>query len=128
MSIADDIGQGGYAFVVARRRIPCPQFRYAQFTHLPRRRTTARLARSPRQVLVADNAALTARQLECLRLIADGETSAEIAASLGLSKRTIDHYVQFACAKLGVRNRTQAVAKAIQLDLIAALQTPRPRA
>ena len=69
-----------------------------------------------------DNGGLTTRQIECLRRIADGETSAEIAASLGLSKRTVDHYVQFACAKLGVRNRTQAVAKAIQLELI----TPKP--
>jgi DNA-binding NarL/FixJ family response regulator len=47
-----------------------------------------------------------------------GETSADIAASLGLSSRTIDHYISFACAKLGVRSRAQAVAKAISLEII----------
>jgi len=77
---------------------------------------------SSRRFPIADKGRLTARQLECLRRIADGETSAEIAESLGLSKRTIDHYVQFACAKLGVRNRAQAVAQAIQLELIAPQQ------
>jgi DNA-binding CsgD family transcriptional regulator len=61
---------------------------------------------------------LTPRQLECLSRIAGGETSAEIGAALGLSKRTIDHYVLHACARLGVRNRTQAVAKAIGEGLI----------
>lgn len=63
---------------------------------------------------------LSPRQLECLSRIAAGQTSFEIARALGLSNRTIDHYVRFACAKLGVRNRSQAVAKAIQLELIGA--------
>lgn len=62
---------------------------------------------------------LSARQLECLRRIAGGETSAHIALSLGLSRRTVDHYVGDACAKLGVRTRAQAVAKAISLGLIS---------
>jgi LuxR family transcriptional regulator, quorum-sensing system regulator BjaR1 len=61
---------------------------------------------------------LTPRQLECLTRIAAGETSVEIAAALGLSKRTVDHYVTHACARLGVRNRAQAVAKAIRSRLI----------
>ena len=61
---------------------------------------------------------LSARQVECLQRIAGGETSAEIALSLGLSVRTIDHYVRFVCAKLGVRGRAQAVAKALNLKLI----------
>jgi len=63
---------------------------------------------------------LTPRQLECLSRIAGGETSAEIGEALGLSKRTVDHYVLNACARLGVRNRTQAVAKAIGDGLIPA--------
>lgn len=63
---------------------------------------------------------LTPRQLECLSRIASGKTSAEIGEALGLSKRTVDHYVLNACTRLGVRNRTQAVAKAIGEGLIAA--------
>lgn len=63
-------------------------------------------------------AQLSARQLECLSRIAAGETSGDIAAALGLSSRTVDHYVGSTCAKLGVRNRAQAVAKAISLGIV----------
>lgn len=62
---------------------------------------------------------LSTRQLECLARIAAGETSVEIAAGLGLSPRTVDHYVGAACQKLGARSRAQAVAAALQMDLIA---------
>jgi DNA-binding CsgD family transcriptional regulator len=55
-------------------------------------------------------------------MVARGETSAEIARALGVSRRTIDHYVANACARLGVRNRTQAVAKAIVDGLIERLK------
>ena len=36
---------------------------------------------------------LSPRQIECLRLAAAGQTSVEIAATLGLSSRTVDQYV-----------------------------------
>ena len=61
---------------------------------------------------------LTERQAQCLRLVAAGKTSAEIARELGLSARTVEHYLTNACAKLGVRNRVQAVALGISLNLI----------
>jgi LuxR family quorum-sensing system transcriptional regulator CciR len=61
---------------------------------------------------------LTDRQRECLTRIARGETSAMIASALGLSIRTVDHYVGDACKRLGVRSRAQAVARAISLNLI----------
>ena len=61
---------------------------------------------------------LSPRQLECLRLAAAGKTSSEIAAALGISSRTVDQYVGEACERLGVRNRIQAVAKALTLGLL----------
>jgi LuxR family transcriptional activator of conjugal transfer of Ti plasmids len=61
---------------------------------------------------------LTARQLECLAMIRDGRRSAEIAKGLKISVRTVEHYVANACTRLGVRNRAQAVAKAIGEGLI----------
>ena len=67
---------------------------------------------------------LSPRQIECLSRIARGETSAEIAVALGLSKRTIDHYVNSACGRLGVRNRAQAVAIAISEGLIVGPDQP----
>lgn len=62
---------------------------------------------------------LSPRQIECLRLAAAGKTSVEIAATLGLSSRTVDQYVGEACERLKVRNRTQAVAKASELGLLS---------
>lgn len=61
---------------------------------------------------------LTPRQIQCLTRIAAGESSAQIALALGLSKRTVDEHVRDACAKLGVRKRSQAVAKTISLGII----------
>ncbi len=62
---------------------------------------------------------LSPRQIECLRLAAAGKTSIEIAATLGLSSRTVDQYVGEACERLKVRNRVQAVAKAVELGLFS---------
>jgi DNA-binding CsgD family transcriptional regulator len=62
--------------------------------------------------------ALSPRQIECLRRIASGETSNDIATALGLSSRTVDHYISNACSRLGVRSRSQAVARAIGLGVI----------
>ena len=69
---------------------------------------------------MAEMVRVSRRQLECLTRIAAGETSAEIGEALGLSVRTVDHYVGAACARLGVRSRAQAVARVIWLELIAA--------
>ncbi|MEN5229717.1 helix-turn-helix domain-containing protein [Brevundimonas naejangsanensis] len=65
---------------------------------------------------------LSHRQDECLRLAADGLTSAEIGAQLGLSPRTIDEHLLGACKALGVRTRIQAVA------LLALAERPSPEA
>lgn len=64
---------------------------------------------------------LSPRELECLSRIAAGESSVEIAAALGISPRTVDHYIGFAKAKLLARNRVQAVATAIRLGWIPRL-------
>ena len=65
-------------------------------------------------------AVLSARQIECLLRISRGETSAEIAVALGLSRHTVDHYIGGACAKLGAKTRAQAVAIAIAQQQIPA--------
>ncbi len=78
------------------------------------------IARLPRR-LGADTrsnaAGLTARQLEILRLVADGLTNAEIAGLLYLSTRTVDHHVAAVFHKLGVHNRRDAAAKVESLGL-----------
>jgi LuxR family transcriptional regulator of spore coat protein len=61
---------------------------------------------------------LSPRQLDCLRLAAQGRNSTEIASLLGISPRTVDQHIAEACERLKVRNRTQAVARVVKLRLI----------
>ncbi len=51
---------------------------------------------------------LTRQQIACLRLVADGLSSKEIAARLDLQPGTIDQYLKDASAILGTRTRSQA--------------------
>lgn len=63
--------------------------------------------------------ALTARELEVVRWTSQGKTSNEIGNILSLSDHTINAYLTNAIRKLDCVNRTQLVAKAIRLKLIA---------
>ncbi|HEY7031720.1 MAG TPA: LuxR C-terminal-related transcriptional regulator [Thermomicrobiales bacterium] len=56
--------------------------------------------------------ALTAREREVLRLLAEGRTDREIAETLFVSRRTVNGHVGHVLAKLGVRSRRDAVARA----------------
>ena len=62
---------------------------------------------------------LSARQAECLRRIASGETSSQIAEALNLSRHTVDHYIGGACDRLGAKSRAHAVAIAMVHRLIS---------
>jgi LuxR family transcriptional regulator, quorum-sensing system regulator BjaR1 len=55
---------------------------------------------------------LSARQKECLHWVRQGKSSTDIGDLLGLSGRTVDHYIADACRRLGVRTRVQAVVEA----------------
>lgn len=74
-----------------------------------------RVPRGPQPATRANRAGLTARQLEVLRLVAEGRTNAEIAEALVLSVRTVDHHVAAVLAKLGVPSRRDAAARAAEL-------------
>ena len=62
--------------------------------------------------------AISKRELECLSLTANGLTSEEIAAELGLSVHTANQYLTNTAQKLNAVNRMHAVAKALRLGLI----------
>ncbi len=51
---------------------------------------------------------LSSRELEVLRLLADGMTDREIATALAISPRTVESHVSNLLRKLGVRNRAEA--------------------
>jgi ATP/maltotriose-dependent transcriptional regulator MalT len=61
---------------------------------------------------------LTARELEVLRLVAEGRTNRAIAEDLVLSERTVDRHVSNIFAKLGVSSRAAATAHAYELRLL----------
>jgi DNA-binding CsgD family transcriptional regulator len=62
--------------------------------------------------------AMSRRELECLKLTANGQTSEEIAARLCLSVHTANQYLTNSTQKLNAVNRMHAVAKALRLGLI----------
>jgi DNA-binding NarL/FixJ family response regulator len=61
---------------------------------------------------------LTPRELEVLRLLAQGQSNPQIAGNLVISRGTVKVHVQHIMAKLGVSDRTQAVVRAIDLGLL----------
>jgi DNA-binding NarL/FixJ family response regulator len=63
---------------------------------------------------------LTNRELEVLRLMAQGRTNREIAKELLVSVGSVKAYVQRTIAKLEVSDRTQAAVKATELGILSA--------
>ncbi|HJW09348.1 MAG TPA: LuxR C-terminal-related transcriptional regulator, partial [Holophagaceae bacterium] len=68
------------------------------------------LPRAPRASTLANQAGLTARELEVLSLIAKGMRNADIAGALFVSTKTVDHHVSSILGKIGARTRTEAAA------------------
>jgi DNA-binding NarL/FixJ family response regulator len=61
---------------------------------------------------------LTPRELEVVKLIAEGLTSEEIAEQLFISKKTVDRHRANVLEKLGMRNRVELTRYAIRRGLV----------
>jgi DNA-binding NarL/FixJ family response regulator len=61
---------------------------------------------------------LTQRELDVLRLVAEGKTNAEIGQSLFVSVGTVKVHVERIIDKLGVSDRTQAAVRAVELGYL----------
>lgn len=74
---------------------------------VPDRALVARLTAGP-----AESAPLTAREVEVVRLVAEGRTNQAIARELHLSEKTVARHLSNILAKLDVGSRTAAAAYA----------------
>ena len=70
--------------------------------------------------------ALTEREQEVLRLLAEGKSNKDIARSLQVVEDTVKTHVAHILAKLGVQSRTQAVLSAARLGLVTLNAERRP--
>jgi DNA-binding NarL/FixJ family response regulator len=68
---------------------------------------------------ISQTSPLTRRELDVLALIADGHSHQEVGRQLGIGAETVRTHMKKACVRLNASTRTQAVAAALRLGLIA---------
>jgi DNA-binding NarL/FixJ family response regulator len=71
-----------------------------------------------RNLTVYHDVALTMREVDVLKHLANGLTNKEIAISLGIGYETVKEHVQHVLRKLGVTDRTQAAVWAVRCKLV----------
>jgi DNA-binding NarL/FixJ family response regulator len=68
---------------------------------------------------VAPEEIVSAREEEVLQLIADGCSSVEVAERLFISQKTVKNHLASIYHKLGARDRTQAVLRAVRMGIVS---------
>ena len=111
-------GASGYLVkgVSARELAKVIQLVYSGNTILSQEASQALIRMDDQPSKIGDD--LTDRELEVLDLLAEGLSNAEIAQQLTISTSTAKHHVRAILSKLGAANRAEAVALAMQHDLI----------
>jgi DNA-binding NarL/FixJ family response regulator len=66
----------------------------------------------------ATDHALTPREVDVLRLVADGNANKEVAARLSLTEETVKSHIRNILAKLDANDRTHAVAIGVKRGII----------
>jgi DNA-binding NarL/FixJ family response regulator len=111
----DDAFEAGAEAVVSRQLHPVTlgtllrEIVHGNVVHAPR---------PPRAAPGAMPHPLTSRELEVLRLVAEGYTNGRVAAALGVSEQTVKFHLCNIYRKLGVGNRTEATRHAYLHSLV----------
>jgi DNA-binding CsgD family transcriptional regulator len=90
----------------------------AVFGDLGAVRDVARVDELVTRAAAVKGSGLSRREIEVLRLLANGRTNREIATGLGISERTVDRHVSNIFAKLDVSTRSAATAYAYEHRLV----------
>jgi DNA-binding NarL/FixJ family response regulator len=61
---------------------------------------------------------LTEREAEVLLLLSQGQSNPQIAESLVISRKTVEHHLEHIYNKIGVTTRTSAVVYAVQHGIV----------
>jgi len=88
-------------------------------TQLIRRKTIVKYMEKEPEVFVQPNDLLTERECDILKGIASGLTNKQIGERLFVSENTVKKHVNNIYFKLNVNRRTQAIAKAKELKILA---------
>jgi DNA-binding CsgD family transcriptional regulator len=108
----------GEALELARRMGAAPLIELADdVIRSGRLHSLAQAPAAPQSTAEVDRLGLTVRELEVLRLVAEGHSNGEIAQQLFISRKTASVHVSNILAKLGVNTRGQAAAMAHRLGL-----------
>ncbi len=82
----------------------------ALIKHKMRKTGIKKIPRGPRKSTRNNPAGLTGRQMDVLKLLTRGLTNSEIASSLYISPKTVDHHISAILSKLNLHSRTEAAA------------------
>lgn len=92
-----------------------------------RRAARRSVPRGPNAATRSNPAGLSNREVDVLRLVAEGCTNREIAERLHLSPKTVGHHVSHTLTKLGARSRAEAVAAAAERGILLTRTAPSER-
>ena len=110
-------GASGYVLKDTEAGELCRAIKAAAAGQVPRSPQAARLTYEVR--IPESPEALTEREIEVLRLLAQGQSNKEIAHSLYIGEKTVKTHVSNILAKLGVPSRTHAALYAVRIGLVS---------
>jgi non-specific serine/threonine protein kinase len=113
-TVRAQLGEAAFASVWAAGQAMTPEqaVAYALQSTVPEMTPPLQATRQPL------TESLSQREIEVLRLVADGLSNAEIAQQLVIGMSTVKKHINHVFAKLGVESRTQALVRARALNLL----------